>query len=332
MTEHDPLSESAASHPVDDRWEAELALPCPIRVPLERAYEDARDGNRLPPVRVLLEGHANKGEKADRDLSKALPRDLPWLFLTPGVGWLYGRESRERLMDSGAFFDASGWGRSDGNLASLRDPLAHATVLCANLTVLVVDDAKAANQGRKRVDAWEDLLDPSWERGLMLRGNGKTFCETTLLTLESRFGSGAMDGFRRAVGGFGHPSQMVKAMSNPGTDGPAAATLPLFFARLVPRREGLRIVWSREGAIASPVTLFVRKDAPRHVLELSSWLCDSDIADLCEGVGLPSCRPGREWTIPEGRDVLWIGWDSIRGKDLAGNLESLQALFEGAGT
>lgn len=328
----DELSESASKLQEEDGWEAELALPCPIRVPLERAYEEASEQDRLPPVRVLLEGHANKGEKADRDLSKASPRDLPWLFLTPGVGWLYGRESRERLMDSGEFLDASGWEASDGNLASLRDPLDHAAVLCANLTVLVVDDAKAAIQGRKRPEGWEDLLDPSWERGLMLRGNGKSFCETTLLTLESRFGSGAMDGFRRAVGGFGHPSQMVKAMSKAGGEGPAAATLPLFFARLVPRREGLRIVWPREGAIASPVTLFVRREAPAHVLELARWLCGPEVADLCDGVGLPSCRPGRGWTIPEGRDVLWIGWESIRGNDLAMNLEALQTKFEGAGT
>lgn len=311
-------------------WEAELALPCPVRVPLERAFEEARDQGLLSSVRVLLEGHANKGEKADRDLAKALPEDLPWLFLTPGVGWLYGRESRERLMDSGAFADISGWVGGDGPLAPLRDPLGNAMVLCANLTVLVVDDARA--QGRRRLESWEDLLDPSWERGVALRGNGKTFCETTLLTLESRFGRHAMEGFRRAVGGFGHPSQMVKRMSKPSDGDPAAATLPLFFARLIPKREGLRIVWPKEGAIASPVTLFVRKGAPQNVVDLARWLCGPEVADLNAGVGLPSCRPQHAWNIPEGNELLWIGWDAIREQDLTGRLADLQVLFEGAGT
>jgi len=314
----------------DMEWEAELALPCPVRVPLERAFEEARDLGLLPAVKVLLEGHANKGEKADRDLAKALPEDLPWLFLTPGVGWLYGRESRERLMDSGAFSDISGWAKGDGPLAPLRDPLGHAMVLCANLTVLVVDDVRA--QERKHLESWEDLLDPSWGRGLALRGNGKTFCETTLLTLESRFGRQAMDGFRRAVGGFGHPSQMVKMMSKPSEGTPVAATLPLFFARLLPKREGLRIVWPTDGAIASPVTLFVRKGAPQNVLELARWLCGAEVANLNAGVGLPSCRPQHAWGIPEGRELLWIGWDAIRGQDLSSRLADLQVLFEGAGT
>ncbi len=311
-------------------WDAELALPCPVRTPLERAFEEARDAGLLPPVRVLLEGHANKGEKADRDLAKACPEDLPWLFLTPGVGWLYGRESRERLMDSGAFADVSGWGAGTGAVAALRDPLGHAMVLATNLTVLVVDDARA--EGRKPLKAWEDLLDPSWKGGLALRGNGKTFCETTLLTLASRFGMDAMDGFRQAVGGFGHPAQMVKAMAKPTDTTPAAATLPLFFARLIPKREGLRIVWPREGAIASPVTLFVRRGAPEPVRNLASWLCGPQVADLCAGVGLPSCRPDHPWNVPEGRDLLWIGWDAIRGQDLSAKLEVLQAQFEGAGT
>jgi len=311
-------------------WEAELALPCPVRVPLERAYLDQREKALLPPIRLLLEGHVNKGEKADRDLANCLPEDLPWLFLTPGVGWLYGRASRERLMDSGAFSDVSKWGVGEGPMADLRDPLGHVTVLAANLTVLVVDDARA--QGRVPLNAWEDLLDPSWEQGLAMRGNGKTFCETTLLTLQSRFGSERMDGFRRAVGGFGHPSQMVKSLAKPGPATPAAATLPLFFARMVPRREGLRIVWPREGAIASPVTFFVRNGAPDHVGELARWLCSPEVADLCAGVGLPSCHPDHVWSIPEGRELLWIGWDAIRGQDLTERLVALQKQFEGAGT
>lgn len=311
-------------------WEAELALPCPVRVPLERAYEEALEAGKLPPVRVLLEGHANKGEKADRDLARAKPEDLPWLFLTPGVGWLYGKESRDRLMDSGAFEDVSGWHPEEGVLAGLRDPQRRITMLCANLTVLVVDDHRAEH--RKPLESWEDLFDPSWEKGLALRGNGKTFCETTLLTLEERFGSESMDGLRRAVGGFGHPAQMVKALSKPGPDTPPAATLPLFFARLLPKREGLRIVWPREGAVASPVSLFVRRGAPEGVRELASWLCGPEVAELCAGVGLPSAMPGAPWNVHEGKNLLWIGWDAIRGQDLTKRLEGLLARFEGAGT
>jgi len=311
-------------------WDAELSLPCPVRVPLERAWMEQRDQDLLPPVRLLMEGHANKGEKAERNLAQAVPTDIPWLFLTPGVGWLYGRESRERLMDSGAFRDTSGWPWGEGALSALRDPAGHVSVVAANLTVLVVDDARAGD--RRRLESWEDLLDPSWERSVAFRGNGRTFCETTLLTLESRFGDDRMDGFRRAVGGSGHPSQMVKSLSRPGPDALPAATLPLFFARLIPRREGLRVVWPREGAIASPVTLFTRRGCPAEVSALADWLHGPEVAEIFSSVGLPSCRPDAPWTVPEGRDLLWIGWDAIRGGDLGARLERLQALFDGAGT
>ncbi|HNY30339.1 MAG TPA: ABC transporter substrate-binding protein [Fibrobacteria bacterium] len=322
------IDELAAALNMD--CEAELALPCPVRVPLERAFDDALERGELKPLRIRLEGHANKGEKAERDLSRARPQELPWLLLTPGVGWLYGRESRERLMDSGAFADVSGWPPDAGSMRSLRDPEGRITVLCANLTVLAVDDA--LSHGRKRLEAWEDLFHPSWERGVALRGNGRTFCETTLLTLAERFGMDAMDRIRRSVGGFGHPSQMVKALAKPGRETPPAATLPLFFARLLPRREGLRVLWPAEGAIASPVSLFVRRGAPDRVMCLANWLCGKEVADLCAGVGLPSARPGSSWGIPEGEGVLSIGWDAIRSQDLASRLERLQVLFDGAGT
>lgn len=312
------------------QWDAELSLPCPVRVPLERAWQELREQDLLPDVRLLLEGHANKGEKAERNLGLATPTDIPWVFMTPGVGWLYGKESRERLMDSGAFRDTSGWPWGEGHLASLRDPAGHVSVVAANLTVLVVDDTIAHD--RRRMESWEDLLDPSWERGVAFRGNGRTFCETTLLTLESRFGEDRMPGFRRSVGGSGHPAQMVKALSRPGADTLPAATLPLFFARLLPRREGLRVVWPREGAIASPVTLFHRIGASAEVNALARWLHGPEVAGIFSSVGLPSCRPGSDWTVPEGRDLLWIGWDAIRGGDLGPRLERLQELFDGAGT
>jgi len=302
-----------------------------VRTPLEQALDEWTE---KPEDLVLsVEGHANRGEKEEKSLSSAQsPDELSPLLLTPGVGWLFGRESRERLMDSGAYADLSGWGHGRGELADLRDPLGNVTVTACNLTVLVVDDTLALAQGRKPLRAWEDLLDPSWERGIAFRGNGQTFCETTLLHLQAHFGEEAMPLFRRAVGGHGHPAQMVKALREAKDGLLPAATLPLFFARLLPKRPGLRIVWPKEGAIASPVTLFVRKDAPERVKRLGEWLCGPTAAEVFSRVGLPSAHPDQPWSVPEGRSLLWLGWDVIRGQDLSKPLERLQSLFAGAGS
>lgn len=78
--------------------------------------------------------------------------------------------------------------------------------------------------------------------------------------------------------------------------------------------------------------MFVRNGAPPQVLELAKWLCGPQIAELSAGVGLPTCRPDHAWSIPEGENLLWIGWDAIRGQDLSTKLAVLQAQFEGAGT
>ena len=311
--------------------DADLSLPCPVRTPLEQALEEWTE--RPEDLVMAVEGHANRGEKEEKSLSSAQsPDELASLLLTPGVGWLFGQESRKRLMDSGAYADISGWEHGAGELASLRDPQRNVTVVACNLTVLVVDDALAMAQGRKPLRAWEDLTDSSWERGIAFRGNGQTFCETTLLHLQARFGDEAMARFRAAVGGHGHPAQMVKALREAKEGLLPAATLPLFFARLLPQRPGLRIVWPKEGAIASPVTLFVRKDAPERVKRLGEWLCGPVASEVFSRVGLPSAHPDAPWTAPEGRDLLWLGWDRIRRQDLSNPLERLQALFAGAGS
>jgi len=311
--------------------DADLSLPCPVRTPLEQALEEWTE--RPEDLVMAVEGHANRGEKEEKSLSSAQsPDELASLLLTPGVGWLFGQESRKRLMDSGAYADISGWEHGAGELASLRDPQRNVTVVACNLTVLVVDDALAMAQGRKPLRAWEDLTDSSWERGIAFRGNGQTFCETTLLHLQARFGDEAMPRFRAAVGGHGHPAQMVKALREAKEGLLPAATLPLFFARLLPQRPGLRIVWPKEGAIASPVTLFVRKEAPERVKRLGEWLCGPTASEVFSRVGLPSAHPDAPWTAPEGRDLLWLGWDRIRRQDLSNPLERLQALFAGAGS
>ncbi|MBK8804294.1 MAG: hypothetical protein IPN71_19975 [Fibrobacteres bacterium] len=44
-------------------WEAELALPCPVRVPLERAFDDALERGDLRPLRIRLEATRTRGRR-----------------------------------------------------------------------------------------------------------------------------------------------------------------------------------------------------------------------------------------------------------------------------
>jgi ABC-type Fe3+ transport system substrate-binding protein len=208
-------------------------------------------------------------------------------------------------------------------LAAVRDPLGRARVLCVNPLVLAVDEERLRGSAPT---SWSDLLDPVFEGGLALRGDGKSVCETTLLSWAGRFGDDALDGFRRAAAAADHPGRMVQALKERRSGMPPVAVLPLFFARILGRIPGFRTIWPSEGAIASPVCLRVREEATPAARALAAHLCGPEFAAVTDGLGMPSCRPGSVG-VPEGNTFLWPGWEALRSGDLGGRVQSQQSRF-----
>lgn len=278
---------------------------------MEEWVADWWEGAGRPEIAVRLEGNATRQGKADP------VADDPPVLLYPGV-------SPARL---------ASWTSSDGSpdwppdathpLAAVRDPLGRVAVLCVNPLVLVVDEERL---GRPAPAGWEDLLDASFAGRLAMRGTGTSVCETTLLAWESRFGSGAMDGFRRAVSAADHPGRMVSAMRERREGTPCVCVLPLFFARILSRSPGMRLVWPREGAIASPVCLRVEASATSAAKALAGHLFGESFAQVADGLGMPSCRPGSRG-VAEGSTFLWMGWDRLRDPDLPRQERELQERF-----
>lgn len=299
----------------DPRPDADLRLPCPLRAPLEEWIDSWWTESGQPGISVRLEGHATRHGNAD-----PVGSDPP-VVLHPGVP--PGRIA--------AWKSASGpfeWRPDDSHpLASLRDPLGRVQVLCVNPLVMVADEIRL---GRKAPASWEDLLEISWEGKLAVRGTGTSVCETTLFAWESRFGLDSLDGFRRATAAADHPGRMVQALKDRRPAMPPVAVLPLFFARILSRLPGFRLVWPSEGAIASPVCLRVESNASESALALAGHMMGPEFATVTDQLGMPSCRPGSAG-VPEGSTFLWPGWNVLRAPGLAEWERSLQERFGGAG-
>lgn len=168
-------------------------LPCPVKVPFEQALEE------------YLEGNANKNEADYAALIGAhRAEDLPSLLITPGVNELFGGRFIRQVLDSGHFVDVASYPRDPGFSGSaLRDPLGHATVLAANVTLIVVDFGQLGS--RPVPHRWADLLMPEFRNSVIMRGNGKRFCETTLLAWHHLFGQNGLECIGRAVREGWHP-------------------------------------------------------------------------------------------------------------------------------
>lgn len=303
-------------------------LPCPIKVPFEQAiHQYLEETGTASSISLQIEGNANKSEADYARLIEAQAAEqLPPLLITPGVNQLYAKAFIDGVLDSGAYEDVAPYVRDESRRETqLRDPKGSATVLAANITLMVVDHKHLGD--RKMPESWDDLLLPEFAGSVIMRGNGKTFCETTLLAWHSLFGNTGLASMGRSIREGWHPAQMVKVAGTGHERGAAVYVMPYFFARNIRTKDGVTMVWPREGTIASPVTLLAKRRLPPQLRSFAQWLAGPVIARLFTIAGLPTPHPQVPSGVPEDVGYVWSGWDNARSLDLAAELSAAEGAF-----
>ncbi len=303
-------------------------LPCPLRQPLVSAFETFLAENSCQaPLKYCLEGNANQ-QLSYYGFVPHFERfdDLPDLLISPGVNSFFGSAFRERFLDKGHFTDASddeAW--ADEAYRPLRDPLRQFTVLCWNVLVMVVDHTQW--QGDTLPQYWADLLAPEYRNRVAIRGQEDFFCETVLLNFYREFGMQGIERFAQSVLEGVHPAEMVK-WAGVGREGkPAVMIMPYFFARLIKRKDRVTIVWPNDGAIASPVSMLVKRNAGDDLQKIAKFFASADVARLCAKAFFPSHHPAARADLPEPATLKWLGWDFIRNEDMDACLEHVMEHF-----
>jgi len=302
-------------------------LPCPIKVPFEQAVHEYLFSRGPNQYALQIEGNANKNE-ADYDTLIGAKRadELPPLLITPGVNQLFGSQFLSQVLDSGQYADAATYPKDITRPENvLRDPLGYATVLAANVTLMVVDHTKLESRPVPR--RWEDLLTPAFAGAVLMRGNGKTYCETTLLAWYQLLGHAGLAKMGRSVREGCHPAQMAKVAGTGQASGAAVYVMPYFFARNIRHQGKVSLVWPDEGVIASPVTLLAKRAIAPGLRQFAEWLAGPIMARLFSRAGLPSPHPEVDSGLPESTRYLWPGWERARSTDLTSELTEAEAAF-----
>lgn len=308
-------------------------LPCPLKVPVEEAFHRFLEGRPAgaPALTFCIEGNANNQvdyyafvehfERID---------ELPDCIVTPGFNGFFHRGFVERFVKPGHFRAAAEFA-GDRHLAALGvlDPEGHYTMLAMNLLVLVVDHGRLGDRPEPR--RWADLLDPAFAKSVAIRGNRDgSFCETLLLAIYKEFGMEGVRALGRSTLHGWHPSQMVKAAGSGRADSPAVSAMPLFFARSMPRRDGVSIVWPEDGALVSPVTILVKREKREELSDLIAFLTGPEVARICAGAFFPAVHPEAENGLPEGATFNWIGWEYVKEHDIEALLAEINLEFDRA--
>ncbi len=117
---------------------------------------------------------------------------------------------------------------------------------------------------------------------------------------------------------------MVKKIDS--GEGGALYVMPEFFAHRVKRQERIRIIWPQDGALASPVTLQVKRDKVEELRPVLDYLTGPELARTLVGARFPV--PHAEVTGElQDAPLKWLGWDYLRTHDIAALNAEIDAIF-----
>jgi ABC-type Fe3+ transport system substrate-binding protein len=317
--------------PVQDNLNLFALLPCPLKVPLEEAFNGflaTLTAEQRASLTFCIEGNANSQiDYADYADHFEILEEMPDIIITPGFNSFFHPHFVERFIKTGRFASVNSFA-GDRHLATIgiTDPDGHYNLLAMNLLVLVVDRTRLGNSPLPQ--SWADLLKPEYAKSIAIRGNRDgTFCETLLLSLYKDFGADGLSRLGRNVAWGWHPSQMVKSAGSGREDTPAISAMPLFFANNIKNREKVSIIWPADGALVSPVTMLVKADKREELRYLIDFLTGPEVAGICAGAAFPAVHPDVDNRLPDNATFKWIGWDYVKNHDLKALIADTNAAF-----
>ncbi|BCS54166.1 ABC transporter substrate-binding protein [Geobacter sp. SVR] len=306
-------------------------LPCPVKVPLEQAFEDflaSLDPQHSAGLTYCLEGNANiESEYYDTVESITSLDELPDIVISPGFNSFFEPAFVSRFIDTRLFSSVNHYA-GDRHLSRLGvcDPNGCYTMLAMNLLVPVVDLKRLGN--RPVPKRWQDLLAPEYADSMAIRGHKDgTFCETLLMTIFKDAGPEGLQALGRNVRHGWHPSQMVKAAVGSNADSPAISVMPLFFAQNLKGRDDIEVIWPEDGALISPVTMLVKTDKTEALADLIAFLTGPQVSAIFADAFFPAVHPDVDNHLPDNASFKWIGWDYITGQDIKELIATANAAF-----
>jgi ABC-type Fe3+ transport system substrate-binding protein len=292
-------------------------LPCGLKVPFAKALatfikkSDQRGGQS---VNYSVESNLNQELSYYPYVNHIDSLDeLPDLIVSADFNPFFHHRFYRRFIQPGHFVDTMQ--KTPNALytgAGISDPRRQYTILGIN-PLIIVADLKSAGD-RPLPGCWADLLDPMWRNSITLRGNDHFFCHAVLLPFFKEHGLAGMRALAANVADGRHPSQMVKTAGIGRSS--ALYVMPDFFARQIPARRSVRVIWPADGALASPITLMVKRKKAERLKPITDYLTGKDLARILAGAYFPSPHPTASNRLPVGTGVKWLGWDYIRTNDL----------------
>ncbi len=291
-------------------------LPCGLRNPfkeyIESHFEEHKD--TFESLNYLLDGNVNH-ELSFYPLLEEMSdeSELPDIVLASDVNNFFHKPFIEKFINKGVFKTYAPHALNPYlEKVGFADVNNHYTMYTANMLIMVVDKQKLGD--RPMPKNWDDILDPAFEKDIIMRGEDDFFCNAVMLPFYKEHGFDAIRALAKNIKKGLHPSEMVKMIGKNQEDGAAVYIMPYFFAKRI-NSDKAQIVWPEDGAIASPVFILVKEKKMEEHKELLEFLFNQETGEVLKGRYFPVTHPDVDLSeFPDA--VKWLGWDFLAKYDI----------------
>jgi ABC-type Fe3+ transport system substrate-binding protein len=301
-------------------------LPCPIKVPIEIGFDNIINnlGSECD-FKYLVEGNANYDVMwMDESAHVPLKEELPKIIISAGVNSFYRKDFRTKAIEDKYFKEIQ---NEEEKLigSEFSDLEGNYYIMALNYLVMAVDLTKLNN--RDIPESWGELLNSSFKKEVAIRGKKGKYCETTLLAIYKDYGMDGIVKLKELVGFGGHPAEMVKNAGKGLENSPTISIIPYFYAKLLKNDKNIKIIWPKDGAIVSPVTLLAQRDISNNLENVLNYFISHEVRSICKDASLPHPIDYLKYLKENNYKLNWLGWDFISNNDINKLLLELNEYF-----
>lgn len=304
-------------------------LPCPLKVPIEEKfnsfYKELKLNEKLN-FNFMIDGNANKQVSYYDHIDEFESiEEVPDIIISPGINRFFYKNFVDKFINKGFFMDKADYEPNVINKINFKDPDGNYTMISMNLLIMVVDLTRIKDLPIP--ESFEDILKLEYYKSVAIRGKNGSFCETTLLTIFKEHGYEGIKRLASSVKYGWHPSQMVKNIGTGKEETPAISVMPYFYAKTITKKDKIKIVWPKDGAIVSPVFMLVKKTEDELINKAADFFAGKEVAQISADAFFPSLHPEANNRIPLEATFNWVGWDYIKSRDMETLIYDISELF-----
>jgi ABC-type Fe3+ transport system substrate-binding protein len=192
--------------------------------------------------------------------------------------------------------------------------------------VLVVNKKKANGRNPRRIS---DLNADEYRGSIALPYSDCDISEHLLLSIWKNYGKDGIKALAHNVVKTGRAPELISDAISNKDDGACVYLLSWFFAKTVPKRDYIEVVWPQDGALFCPLYAVAKAELTETQKAAAEFLFGAQLGQTMVDGWYAHVNPNVRYKFPKGVTprFQWVGWDYIYEVALEQRVAEIERVF-----